>query len=64
MKDAENFDGVSGDSIGNDVRRIGDDEFACAGDSAWASHGGILACCRIFDLVVLCYMVLREAITL
>lgn len=43
VKDAEDFDGVCADSIGDDVGRIGDDQFARACDAAGAAHRRILA---------------------
>lgn len=43
MEDAEDFEGVCADSIGDDVGSVGDDQFARAGDSARAADGGIFA---------------------
>jgi hypothetical protein len=41
VEDAEDFDGAGADAVGDDVGSVGDDEFAGAGDAAWAAHGGI-----------------------
>jgi hypothetical protein len=43
VEDAEDFEGVCADSIGDEVASVGDDEFARAGDSTGAADGGIFA---------------------
>lgn len=43
VEDAQDFEGVGADSIGDDVGSVGDDEFARAGDSAGAADGGIFS---------------------
>jgi hypothetical protein len=41
VKDAQDFDGVCADSIGNDVGCVGNDQLARTGNPAGAAHGGI-----------------------
>lgn len=43
VEDAEDFEGVCADAVGDDVGSVGDDEFAGAGDSTGAADGGIFA---------------------
>lgn len=43
VEDAEDLDGAGMDAIGDDIGRVGDNEFAGAGDAACAAHGGIFA---------------------
>jgi hypothetical protein len=38
VEDAEDFEGVGADAVGDDVGSVGDDEFAGAGDAAGAAH--------------------------